>query len=247
MSISSSDSIKTSFDKPFVRFDEFFFKIETFFNFMAAMYILGIMFLGVCNVLGRTVPRALGILLQDIGLATFVEKFDFLFVSRPVRGYVDVVEISVTVFAFLALSYCWRLGGHIRMEIIIGRFSGRVLWIVELIGILLGMVVIYILMVYAWGHFMRAWTIGDSTIDVEIETWPSKIMVPFAFAMLLIRMFVNAVGFARLIKYPSATPLYVPLIETVEEAAQAEIDAGLAGEDEKVDVASTMSGDEDAR
>jgi len=37
------------------------------------------------------------------------------------------------------------------------------------------------------------------------------------------------------------------LLETVEEAAQAEIDAGLAGEDEKVDVASTMSGDGDAR
>ena len=94
---------------------------------------------------------------------------------------------------------------------------------------------------------MRAWTIGDSSIDVEIETWPSKLMVPFAFAMLLIRMFINAVGFARLIKYPTATPLYVPLLETVEEAAQAEIDAGLAGEDEKVDVASTMSGDGDAR
>jgi hypothetical protein len=38
---------------------------------------------------------------------------------------------------------------------------------------------------------------------------------------------------------PDATPIGVPVIETVDELAQKEIDAGLAGEEEKVDIVST--------
>ena len=36
--------------------------------------------------------------------------------------------------------------------------------------------------------------------------------------------------------YPNALEIGVPHIETVDEQAQHEIDAGLAGEDEKVDI-----------
>jgi hypothetical protein len=35
---------------------------------------------------------------------------------------------------------------------------------------------------------------------------------------------------------PDAVPIGIPLIETVDEQAQHEIDAGLAGEEEKVDL-----------
>ncbi len=199
-------------DKRFAAFDDFYFRIESGFNFLAAAFIMGIMFLGVANVVGRTI------------------------FNQPVRGYVDIVEISITVFAFLALSYCQKLGGHIRMEIIIGKFKGRFLWVTETIGTLIAILVVVILLVYTWDHFMRAWSIGDSTMDIDIVLWPSKLMVPFAFTMLIIRFGINLFGFIRLAMRPEAVPIGVPIIETVAETAQHEIDAGLAGEEEKVDI-----------
>ena len=78
--------------------DRWWFQVESAFNLLAAFFIFGVMLLGVVQVIGRS------------------------FFNQPVRGYVDIVEIAITVFAFLAISYCQRLAGHVRMEIIIGRF-----------------------------------------------------------------------------------------------------------------------------
>lgn len=194
-------------------FDSFYQKLENFFNFIAGLAIFCVMLLGVIQVVGRS---------------TF---------NSPVPGYVDIVEISITIFAFLGLAYCQRLNGHVRMEIIIGRFKGRLLWGTEIFGTLVAMFIIIVLMIYGWDHFMRAWSIGDSTMDIEIPLWPSKLLIPFAFAMLLIRFALQLIGFVRLFMYPASEHhILVPKIETVDEQAQAEIDAGLAGEEEKVNI-----------
>jgi TRAP-type mannitol/chloroaromatic compound transport system permease small subunit len=195
--------------------DDLYFKLERLLNFMAALVILSLMFVGTYQVFGRKL------------------------LNVPVPGYVDIVEISMTVFAFLGIAYCQKLGGHIRMEIIIGRFKGRTLYIVELLGTLIVMFLMSILIVYTWQHFMRAWSIGDSTMDIEIVLWPSKLLVPFAFTVLTGRLILQALGFIRLIKDPDAELIAVPHIETVDEQAQHEIDAGLAGEEEKVDLLNT--------
>jgi len=93
-------------------------------------------------------------------------------------------------------------------------------------------------MIYGWQHFMRAWSIGDSTMDIEIPLWPSKLIVAFAFAMLLIRLVLQLLGFIRLAIHPDTEhQIAIPKIESVDEVAQQEINAGLAGEEEKVDIA----------
>ena len=55
---------------------------------------------------------------------------------------------------------------------------------------------------YGYEHFLRAWNIGDSTIDIEIPLWPSKLLVPVAFAVLLVRLFIQVLGFLRLSRSP---------------------------------------------
>ena len=196
----------------FANLDAAYFAVEKFLNLIAALTILGLMFVGTYQVFGRKL------------------------LNVPIPGYVDVVEVAMTTFAFFGLAYCQKLGGHIRMEIIIGRFKGRLLYAMELLGTLVVMVIVAILIVYTWEHFERAYTIGDSTIDIEIILWPSKLAVPFAFSVLMVRLVLQAVGFYRLILNPDAVQIAVPHIETVDEQAQHEIDAGLAGEEEKVDI-----------
>jgi TRAP-type C4-dicarboxylate transport system permease small subunit len=200
----------TASERMLVAADEFWFKIESAMNLLAAFFIFGIMLLGVAQVIGRSI------------------------FNQPVRGYVDIVEVSITVFAFLAISYCQRLAGHVRMEIIIGRFKGRALWLTEVFGTIVIMFIVFVLMLYAWDHFMRAWSIGDSSIDVDITLWPSKLLVPMAFAMLTVRLTIQLIGFLRLAAKPNAIPIGIPEMETVEKAAEEEIKAGLGGDMEGV-------------
>jgi hypothetical protein len=51
-----------------------------------------------------------------------------------------------------------------------GRLSGRVLWMVEAFGAAIALFVVGVLIYYSFGHFLRAYTLGDTTIDAEYQT-----------------------------------------------------------------------------
>ena len=146
----------------------------------------------------------------------------------PIPGYIDIAEQSIAVFAFLAIAYCQRLGGHVRMELLLNKLSGRTLWISEAVQTLVTIILIAVLAWYAFGHFGRAWEIGDSTIDIQLPTWPSKLMVPLAFAVLLVRLAIQLVGFLRLVREPEAQPVAVNLIVDVAEVARSESAAAVS-------------------
>ncbi len=182
-------------------------KLENALNMVAAASIFMLMIVATVQVLGRKL------------------------LNWPVPGYIDIAEQSIAVFAFLAVAYCQRLGGHVRMELVLDKFRGRPLWLAEAIQTLATLVLIAVLAWFAYGHFERAWEFGDSTIDIELPTWPSKLMVPVAFGVLFVRLGIQLVGFLRLIVTPDAVPVAVPLIINVEEMARAESDAAV-GDDE---------------
>ena len=100
----------------------------------------------------------------------------------------------MTVFAFLAIAYTQRLGGHVRMELILGRMK----WAGPLFLRSYWHVVRnrdhrdpgY----YGYTHFLRAFEFGDTTIDVNMPIWPSKLMVPLAFSVLIVRLFIQLAG-----------------------------------------------------
>ena len=196
------------------RVDENFFVVERFLNLIAALVILGVMFIGVFQIFGRK------------------------FLNFPMPGYVDVIEMVMTVFAFISIAYCQRLGGHVRMEIILGRLEGRLLYFLEICGSAATAAIVFLLMYFGYEHFLRAWEIGDSTIDAEIPIWPSKLLIPFAFALLGVRLLIQLFGFIRLFLDPETEQIGIPKIESVDEQAQHEINTGLAAEKEREDILS---------
>jgi TRAP-type mannitol/chloroaromatic compound transport system permease small subunit len=193
-----------------LRVDLAYHKLERLLNFTAGIVILALMLLAVVQVLGR-------------------KLFNY-----PVRGYVDWVEYFMAVFCFLGIAYCQRLGGHVRMELLLGRFEGRTRWILEIVGTLIAIFTITVLAWYAYEHFLRAYEIGDSSMDIGLPVAPGKLVVVIAFISLLLRFAIQLVGFVRLAVHPDAQPIGIPQIPSVEEIAQHEIDVGLAGEEEKV-------------
>ena len=181
------------------RADQRLLPVENLFNLIAAIAIFGLMVLGVLQ----------------IGLRSIF--------NTPIVGYIDLVELSMAALAFLGASYCQRMGGHIRMEILVGKLRGRALWIFEAVGTLAAMLVIGVLVWYGWDHFMRAYTLGDTTIDAEYPVWPSKLLVPIAFSVWFIRLFIQLVGYMRLVFSPLAAPVGVVLMKDAAQQAQDEI------------------------
>ncbi len=186
--------------------DKHLAKIEDLFAWLCGLTIFSLMLAGTAQIVAR-------------------KLFNF-----PIFGYIDVVEQSAAIFAFFGAAYCQRLGGHVRMDMLIGKTRGRTLWVIELTTTIIAVIVIAILIDKSWDHFMRAWSFGDSTINADLPIWPTKLMVPIAFTVLLARLLVQSFGFARLIAHPDAPPIAIPIIETVEEIAAKEIADALGEE-----------------
>jgi len=140
------------------------------------------------------------------------------------------------IIAIMGVSYVQRDGSHIRMDMLIGNLKGRMLWFFELISILLILILITALTWGAWAHFDRSFDLTrplfsrDSSIDIGIPIWPSKLIVPIAFAVLILRLLLQAWGYARALIIGLENPVAVPLNLTVAEQAQLEAKA-LEGSD----------------
>lgn len=180
------------------RLDRAIHAVERVTALMSAFFIFGLMLVGVAQIVGRTV-------------------FNF-----PIFGYIDAIEMSIAVFAFLAIAYCERMNGHVRMELLLGKLRGVPLWLAEIAGQVLGLFLMGVLIWYGWEHAMRAYNFGDSTIDAQIPWWPSKMLIPMAFSLLFVRQLLNLAGYLRLLLHPQAEPVAVPLIADVRELAQEE-------------------------
>ena len=115
-------------------------------------------------------------------------------------GYVDWIELLMPVIAIMGVSYVQRNGIHIRMDIIIGQMSGRLLWAIEFICILLILILMLALVWGSWAHFDRSFDMSkplwsrDSPIDVGLPIWPAKLIVPLALGLLCVRLVLQAVG-----------------------------------------------------
>lgn len=168
------------------RLDRLYAKLENFLNDIGAAVIFATMLFVCAEVFARTV------------------------LHRSIFGFLDVVELSMAAFAFLGAAYCQRLGGHIRMDLAIAQLHGRWQWLAEAVATLVALLVVALLIKGTFDHFLRAWNIGDTTMDAEIVVWPSKLLAPLGLGFLWLRLLLNFFGYLRLMRDPDAEPVAVP-------------------------------------
>jgi C4-dicarboxylate transporter, DctQ subunit len=188
------------------RLDRLFFRLESALTLVGGIVIFLLVFLATANVLGRW------------------------FFSLPISGYIDWVEQAMAFFAFLGISYTQREGGHIRMDMLVANIHGRPLWFTEFLSTLLMLFVTLVLIYGSFLHFLRSYQIGDSSLDINLPTWPAKLVVPVALTILALRLLLQLWGYLRAFKQGGDSPVAVPLIEDAAAVAAAEAEALLCDE-----------------
>jgi len=183
------------------RLDRKLYKLERVLALVSGLAVFSLMILAVISVGGRNLFNA------------------------PLPGYVDWIEQVMPLIAFMGVSYTQRDGGHIRMDILVGKLRGRALWLAEFITTLAMLILILALVYGAYSHFLRSfdfgrpWWSNDSSIDIAIPLWPAKLLVPVAFSVLALRFMVQLVGYGRAFVKGLVEPVAVPLV--MSAAAQA--------------------------
>lgn len=186
------------------RLDRALLPIERFCALLSGLAIFSLMFLAVYSVAGRK------------------------FFGSPLLGYVDIIELLMPLIAIMGVSYVQRDGTHIRMDMLVGQLKGRILWFFELISVLLILILMAALTWGAWDHFERSFDCArpfcskDSTTDIYLPLWPSKLVVPVAFFILVLRLLLQTWGYGRALILGLENPVAVPLTLTVAEQAAIE-------------------------
>ena len=183
------------------RIDQAYHRLETVLNYFAATFLFSLMILACCEVVARK-----------------------LF-NSPIPGQLDFVEIAIPTMGFFGLAYCQRMAGHVRMEIVVNQLKGRAHWLFEFISNF-ATIIICALMIYGtWNHFLRAYELGDSTMDVELPVWPPKLIITLGFCILFGRLIISFFGYLRLLQHPDSEPYAVPKRADLEELVQQEAEA----------------------
>ena len=159
--------------------------------------------------------------------------------NKPLPGYVDWIEQVMPLIAFMGVAYTQRDGGHIRMDILVGKLRGRALWGAEFITTLAMLVLILLLIWGSFSLFLRAFDFNapywsrDSSIDISIPLWPAKLLVPVAFSVLAMRLMVQLWGYGRALVLGLSEPVAIPLVMSAaaQAAEEAEHVAGLEDEE----------------
>lgn len=188
-------------DSVLYKIDQAYHGLEKALNYVAATFLFSLMLLACAEVVARK-----------------------LF-NSPIHGQADLVEISIPTMGFFGLAYCQRMAGHVRMEIVVSHLKGRAHWLFEFISNF-ATIIICALMIYGtYNHFLRAYELGDSTMDVELPIWPPKLIICIGFVILLGRLLISFCGYLRLLRNPEGPVYAVPESPDVEDIAEAEAHA----------------------
>ena len=188
------------------RIDRRLYRIESVLALVSGLAVFSLMILAVVSVSGRN------------------------FFNSPLSGYVDWIEQAMPLIAFMGISFTQRDGGHIRMDMLVGKLRGRFLWAAEFTTVFFMLLLMLLLIWGSFAHFQRSFDFGspmwsrDSSMDIALPLWPSKLLAPVAFSVLAVRLVLQLWAYGRAIIMNATNPVAVPLIEDAATQAAHEAD-----------------------
>jgi TRAP-type mannitol/chloroaromatic compound transport system permease small subunit len=112
------------------------------------------------------------------------------------NAYLEVQWYLFSAIFLLCAGYTLLKNEHIRIDVIVGRFSRRTHAWIDVLGTLFFLFPMVALILYeSWPWFVRAWVSGEVSPSAGgLILWPAKILVPVGFVLLALQ------GFSELIK-----------------------------------------------
>ncbi|NVK72041.1 TRAP transporter small permease [Marinomonas sp. CT5] len=120
------------------------------------------------NILTRLPIWFGGILIIGVILLTVIDVIARKFFNTGYFGLVDVTQLAVIGFAYLAMPRAFLQGAHVAVELYDDRLSRRADLILKMFALLLSIFVISILLWYGWIQASRVQRYGDVSQNVSI-------------------------------------------------------------------------------
>ncbi|AFZ66154.1 TRAP transporter small permease subunit [Deinococcus peraridilitoris] len=145
-------------------------RVSGWFGAVIAVITMVMILVGVWNVIGRFIGRAVG---QNLTSNSFLEWQWYLF----------------SLVFLLGGAYVLRHNEHVRVDVFYARMTPRGRAITNLVGTLLFLIPFCIIMLYVnWQFFYTSWLIREGSPDPGgLPRYPIKFAIVLGFALLLLQ------------------------------------------------------------
>lgn len=148
------------------------------------------------DAVNETVGRAV---LWLVGAATLISALNALArygLGRSSNAWLEIQWYLFGAILLLAAGYTLKHNGHVRIDVIHGRWSTRAQAWIDLIGTLLFLLPLCGLMAWlGWPGFVDSFLSGEMSPDAGgLIRWPVRLLIPLGFALLALQ------GVAEIIK-----------------------------------------------
>ena len=136
-----------------------------------------------------------GVSLVAIAACVFIQVCARL-LGLVVPWTAEFAGYAMVACTFLALAHTFNTGGHIRVDLLIGRFRGRARWCAELLSLVLGNLVVGY---FAWYVVVMAWQsyrfndVGQGTFAVPL--WYPQSLMALGIVALAVLLLDNLIRF----------------------------------------------------
>ena len=115
--------------------------------------------------------------------------------NKSSNAWLEIQWYLFSLVFLLGAGYTLKHNGHVRIDVLYGRFSPRTKAWVDLVGSLLFLLPTAVLIGWlGWAGFADSWAIGEmSPDDGGLLRWPIKLAIPVGFALLALQAVSEAI------------------------------------------------------
>lgn len=141
-----------------------------------------------------------GALMIGVILITVVDVFARKFLSTGFFGLVDVTQLAVVGFAYLAMPRAFLVGSHVAVELYDHKLSERADLVLKSFALTLSLGVLSVLLWYGWIQASRVLRYGDVSQNIAIPMiWYWGLLlggVIFSWLVCAAQLILNLKGIA---------------------------------------------------
>lgn len=121
-------------------------------------------------------------------MLTVTDVFLRYFFNSPIMASKETTEYMMVVVGFLGLAWCALKGMHIKVNLIVGRFSEKAQAIIDIVNhiIVIGLCVIFASQAFTESLIVKE--LGRGSDITDIPNYPFYLVVFFGYLLLLIVM-----------------------------------------------------------
>jgi len=143
------------------------------------------------RMLSRVSQWVAGGIMVILMLLVTCNVFSRFLLGKPMRGTVEISEFMLVFIVFLSLALTQFLGGHVRVELVCGHFSGRKQSALRVIGCFIGISFWALIANASVARAVTQWGMGTTSDVLHIPVFPFILIVPTGCFLIILELLVE--------------------------------------------------------